>query len=566
MAVLLEKLQMHFGIFNASKKSSLSNLIIEVSEENVFVNCERELKVKGYDKYFNPIDVDIEDIKWSISGVDGKIENGKLIAGNEPGTIKITAKKGKATTTISLDILSEPNEIVIEPKKACIEKDEKITFNITAKNKNGYYASIKNSELKWNILSGDGKIENGVYTPSKEGLHLIEVSSDNAKSYALIEVSGTKESFINYIEDENYSFVSYPKEVIGSIEKDDENYINLSYDFTNTIATRAAYLRFKEPILLDENSLNLSFDIISEKTIPDYIKLKIVDAEDADKLLLVKRGFEESKTAQNLSISLKDVKLPAKLTDIYIGQDNQEVLSEGTIKIGNIKLTSKTNQNLSNITLPKDIKGIDSANISPSSSGDLKIVIYDSINTPTLLLDKFKNSKVESELDKNSDLIILTSQGNEEIQLNVTKPIIKTSSYNKTSYENTDIITIDVSNGGLRNTDYSQWLNLQTDIKNSNNKNILILMKGNLNNFTDSKEKQLFIDVMCELKRNTNKNIWIITTGENTTYSMERGIRYLSINNENFDTTEPLEVAKNTSYILITIDNNNLTYEVKNVF
>lgn len=63
----LRKVVNGIGIFNASKKSSLANLLIEVSEENVFVNCERELVIKGYDKYYNPVEVDIEDIKWSTS-------------------------------------------------------------------------------------------------------------------------------------------------------------------------------------------------------------------------------------------------------------------------------------------------------------------------------------------------------------------------------------------------------------------------------------------------------------------------------------------------------------------
>lgn len=172
---------MVYGVFNTSKKSSLANLIIEVSEENVFVNCERKLNVKGYDKYYNPVEVDIDDIKWSTSGIDGEIKNGNLIAGNQAGTIKITAQKGKARATINIDILSAPNEITISPKTSYINKNEKINFDITAKNKNGYYASIKNSELTWNIISGDGILENGTYTPSKEGIHLIEVSCRECK-------------------------------------------------------------------------------------------------------------------------------------------------------------------------------------------------------------------------------------------------------------------------------------------------------------------------------------------------------------------------------------------------
>lgn len=100
-----------------------------------------------------------------------------MIAGDEAGTIKITAQKGKISTSISIDILSAPNEITIEPKTSYIEKNENVKFNIIAKNKNGYYASIKNSELTWNIISGDGTFSNGTYIPSKEGIHLIEVSA-----------------------------------------------------------------------------------------------------------------------------------------------------------------------------------------------------------------------------------------------------------------------------------------------------------------------------------------------------------------------------------------------------
>ena len=97
------------------------------------------------------------------------------------------------------------------------------------------------------------------------------------------------------------------------------------------------------------------------------------------------------------------------------------------------------------------------------------------------------------------------------------------------------VISIDLSNGGIRETDYNQWINIQNDIKNSKNKNILILMNGSLDSFTDLNERKLFIDVMCELKRDTNKNIWIINDGEYTDYSMERGVKYLSVNNQNFD-------------------------------
>lgn len=558
---------MHFGIFNTSKKSSLSNIVLEVSEENVFVNCEREIKVKGYDKYYNPVEIDTDDIKWTTSGVDGKIKNSTLIAGDEAGTIKITAQIGKVKETISIDVLSAPNEITISPRITNTEKNEKVKLNVTAKNKNGYYASIKNSELSWKILSGEGNIEDGIYTPTSSGVHLLEISAGNAKSYAIINVSETFENYIDYISNDNFNFVSYPSEVTGNIEKINKNFVQLNYDFSNTTATRAAYLRFNEPIVFNENALNLSFDIISKETISDYIKVKIVDAEGTSKLIMIQRAFDGSSEAQTLNLSLSNISLPAKLTDIYIGQDTEDILSKGNIQIGNITISEKTSST-NELVVPKSIKGIDSANKTSTSSGDntIKIAVFDEISKPTILLDKLKKSKLENELNKNSDIIILTSQEKENDVSNLNKTIINTSVYNKTSFKNLDIITLDVTNGGLRTTDYTSWLNLQNDITNSENKNILIVMNGNLEDFTDENEKKLFIDVICELRRNNSKNIWVICNDNYTDYSMERGVKYLSVNNTNQNTSNLLEIAKNTSYILITIENDNISYEIKNLF
>jgi hypothetical protein len=108
---------------------------------------------------------------------------------------------------------------------------------------------------------------------------------------------------------------------------------------------------------------------------------------------------------------------------------------------------------------------------------------------------------------------------------------------------------------------------LQKAIKATEQKNVIIIMNGTLEDFTDSKEKQLFIDTMCELKRSTSKNIWVVHDGEDSTYSMERGVKYLSINNERTNSNDPLYVATNMKYLEITISKNNeISYEYKKIF
>lgn len=558
---------MHFGIFNTTKKSSLSNLIIEIPEENVFADCSMDLNIKGYDKYYNTVEISNDDITWSTSGANGRIENGKLIAGDEAGTITITAKKGKVSSSINIDILSSPNEITLYPKKSYINKSENVKFEITAKNKNGYYASIKNEELTWEVVSGDGKFEDGVFYPKSEGTNIISVSRGNAKSYAMVNV--TRTNVTNITLENNFDLINYPSDVTSSVLKYNQNFFQINYDFSKTEATRATYLRFKNPIELSSDALEISLDVISKDTISEYIKLKIIDSNGETKLVMAQRGFDASEDKKTVAVSLNNISLPAKITDIYIGQDTKDILSNGTLNIGNVKIISKDDAIEEEIVIPRDIKGEDSINITSTSSGEnvIKIAVIDNFSEEKTLLDKLNNSTLKTNIKENADVLILTSSENSSATLDIGITTLKKDTYKFTSYEKFDFITLDVANNGMRSTDYNQWINLQQDIKNSKNKNIIILMNGNLDSFTDSKERQLFIDVLCELRRENSKNILILSDGEYTDYSMERGTRYLSINSSTYDKLSPIEVAQNSKYILITIDkNNNLTYEYKKAF
>ncbi len=95
------------GIFNTNKKSNLAELIIELPKTKLKVGEKVEVKVKGYDKYYNPKNVELDDIKWNVEGVEVTIENGILIAGDVSGIAKVTAKKGKVEKEIEIEVLQE---------------------------------------------------------------------------------------------------------------------------------------------------------------------------------------------------------------------------------------------------------------------------------------------------------------------------------------------------------------------------------------------------------------------------------------------------------------------------
>ena len=554
------------AIINPSKHTSLNELIIEVPDENVFVNCQRKISIKGIDKNYHAIVVDIDDVSFTTEGVDGKVIDGVLQAGSEAGTITIHAKKGKITASKTLNVLSAPNEIEIIPKKTFLNQNDSVTFQTIAKNKNGYYGTIDNNELTFKVISGDGTFENGTYTPKCGGTHLIEVSGGNAKSYAVVSVAPITTREIDYISNNNYNFVSYPEEVTGSITKYKKEYLKLKYNFEKTTAIRAAYIRFETPIELSKNDIQVSFPVLSKIETPEMVKMKIVDYEGNTKLATVQRGFNASDEFITLTLSLKEISLPAKITDLYVAQDSSEVLDKGEFVFGKMTITSKETLESESIKIPQNVKGEDVSNTIPSGENLFKIAIYDQFTKKEILLDHLKNVKVYNALEENADFIVLHSKENLPEEFHFEKAMVLPTSYQKNSYQNLDFITIDVSQGGLLKSSADQWLSIKNDIKNSTHKNILILMNGSLDDFADADEKKLFIDVMSDLRMNYQKNIWIISYQNFTEYSMEKRIKYLSVNNTNFNTKEPIEVAENTEYILISASEDEMTYEIKKVF
>ena len=558
------------AVFNNEKTGSLDKLVIEVNDVNVFVGCKKELTVKGYDKYYNPVTIDTQKIKWSYDGVPVDFKDGVLVAGNEAGSTTITASIGKAKGSFNIDVLSMPNELTISPKKIAVAKNENVTFKVSGQNKNGYYGDLRNDEVIWEVETGNGSIKDGVFTASEAGDYIISVSIGNAKSYALVSVDASKEVTANDFEKENFFFKAYPEEVLGDAKLSNEqvysgkNVAKLDYDFTKTSKTRAAYLRFDDSITLDKNAKAVKFMMYATASTSDQIKLKITDANNTTKYAVVCKGLESSGW-QELEFDLSDIALPAKLVDIYVAQDNSEELTSGTVYFDDLKIVYDGATVTSTELLPRDIKGADALCVESefTATDSYKIVVAPSMNNG-ILLEHLKNKKLEEVINKNSKIVIMPKQNDENLLANIAADKIVPKAYDVKNYKYATVISLNIADGGLRVTDSNQWISLKKDTKEAN-KNVLIVMNGNLEDFTDSMEKSLFIDVLCDLRRNSGKNIWVIQTGDNTDYSMKRGVKYLSIGDGQLENPD-LQAIKDTNYIEITVNPDKMTYEIKNVW
>ena len=571
------------GILNSSPSSKkVSNIVIEVDDTNVFKGKEREIIVKAYNKYFDPIEIDQDDVKWSYEGVPVAVEDG-ILTGDTVGMTMLQAKYKKQKAEIEINILSNPHELAITPKKSTISSGKNLSFKIEAKNKNGYYSTLNNNEITWQIenyfdvdgienkIPKDASIKENIFTATAAGDYIISVSDNDIKTYALVTVSGKTKTIINDFEKVNYKFDPYPDEVIGSAERTKEeshegNYsCKLSYDFNQDIQIRAAYIEFNDGgIDIPETTTEIGFWVYNDSLKDEQIKLKIKDVNNNSHLIVVQKGITHEGWKE-LTYSLKDISLPAKLTDIYVAQDKLDIKSSGYIYIDDLTFYGETTAVSTNTKLPKDIKGIDESQkyVELKNEDSFRIALFDEIKSNNLMIENLRNKKIINSINNNSDVVVFTSQNDNSMLVNINVEQINCLNYSKQDYKNSTFITINCLKNGIRNTDSTQWTNLQKDIKNTKKENIFVIMNDSLDNFNDEAEKRLFIDVLCELRRETGKNIWVLHKGSYTDYSMKRGIKYLGINS---DTSSPDEILENTNYFLITVNGKELSYEIKNVF
>lgn len=568
------------GVFSTAPNSKkLYGLNIEVDDTNIFKGETREIKVTGYNKYFNPVEIDFDDIAWECDGVDLIVEDNK-ISGNTVGSCILTAAVGKIETQIEINILSDANELFISPKQIAISPNEKVNYTIQAKNKNGYYAKtdIKTilSEITEFYINGikqkeiptDAQINNQTFTAKTPGDYVIAFSKGDITSYAVVTIAAQKAITLDNFEKETFKFDEYPDEVLGNATLSTEEVysgktsVKLEYDFNQDIQIRGAYIELLTPLTIPKDATSLSFWLFNDSYKDEQVKIKLKDANGNTKLIVLQDNISHQGWKE-IKYDLSSISLPATLSDIYLAQDKINIKNTGYIYVDNLVYYTNNPNELSKIQVPKDIKLEDQTNTSNQDNENMKIALIDTIKEPELMIDNLRNTALINSINNNADLTILTTKTDETLLKNIQTKKIISKNYDLMQTDFATFITMDISNKSIRTTNSEQYLFLKDDVIDSDNKNIFIVLNDSIDNFTDLNERKLFIDMLCELKRETKKNIMVFHSGHFTGYTMERGVKFLGINTTNIS---PENLAKYYSYILITVSEDNIYYEIQKIF
>ncbi len=598
------------GIFNSAPNSQkLDQLVIEVRDTNILKDEERKVSVKGYNKYLQGVEIDEEDIEWDYDGVEVNVEDGYIV-GHTPGKTTLIAKIGNAKGELELNILESVNEIYVYPKEKFINPGESVSYTVKAKDKNGNYAITMLNSYDLSICEYylDNELQNEIpdgasfkdltFQAEKAGVYILKISKGDCTTYAKVIVGSQNFVMIDDFEKEDFTFDPYPDEVGGSTELSEiqcyegKRSVLLKYDFDVDSKVRGAYIVFDEEKIVPTDATRLAFWVYNDEYKDEQLKIKAIDANDDVRIIVVQDNILHDGWGE-VEVDLSSYARPLRITDIYLAQHDENIRSSGFIYVDKLGYYSSKTIGKTLVNTPKDDKTPLDNEIDISSENSFDIAFIDNIDESKMMLNWLKNNLMINNINKYCDLTVFTNKISQDVKKmylsknNVDKnsgdneniadeaieeskrfvpyanrihtEYIENTGYDKFTNDYCTIITLDVSQNGIRKTDSTQFLKLQDDVRKDKTNNIVLVFNDSIDRFSDIEERMAFLDVIKELS--FEKNIIVVHKGFFSDYSMEYGIRFLGINSENTPYTDISE----HKLLKIAINKNIMSYKYEKI-
>ena len=562
------KIMTALGVFNTSQTGSLSQLKLEADTERAFVGESVKTKLIGYDSYYNKVDIPAEQVTYSVTGGNGNAANGILTA-YEPGIYTVTAEYGGFTASVNVTY-SYAAAMTPSVSSISLDKGQSITLSFNGVDSEGYSAPLTNG-ISYVLSNEDlGTISpNGTFTAVNNGTGYITCISGTAVCHIPVSVGGTLKTVESFENSPTVTFSSYPSNVTGSASvtssaSDGSKGLQLNYKLEKSDDTQAAYAKFNSPIVLNGTPKTITMSVKGNAT-NHWVRGKIIDASGNSYTIDFSKGVNWSGWNEVTANVPSEVTYPIKLETLYVAALTSDSSSEYSIAFDNIKAV--VSDGVADVPSNPSFNDVQNVAIDNKEAGSFYItlagnVVYSGQNKPSNYTDA--RVSVNNALQQNSDLMIYA--GGCDITSGSSVETIKYgSTYAFHNYNAADlsIIELTAKNGGLRNTQASQWQRFSNDIAAAANKNIIFIMDVTPSNFRDKLEGDLFKSALNTIK-NSGKNVYVVSASGNSSWNTVRdGIRYINLPGL---WTSSGNLNKDFKTLTIKADGSGMYYDIKSVF
>jgi len=555
------------GIFTNAPKGKVHGLKIVAKSFNVPKGGSRTFEVRAYDEYFNPLDIDQSQVKWSVSKDIGVFE-GNVFKARSSGFGQVTASYGGITASQEIMVMGNPVKLSITPDKIQLAPGASSSFEVIVTDERGYKAPVEASDINWQVTGNIGTFESGLFKAGNSfASGAVTANFSGVKVTALVYVGQSSQLLEDFEKADGKHFSSYPVTVTGSFSITSQQVKSgnfsgrLDYDFTVGDGSRAAYMNFTNNLALPVGTQKLSLWVYGEGR-GHWLRGTVQDALGQEYNIDFAKSVNWNGW-QKVEASLPQGKEPFSLKRIYLVEIDSAIKDAGTVYFDD--LTAIVSGSFDYSLLPQTTLSVDKSNT--PASGNFSFGVFGN----TLLSNSY------SEIYKKtlSKAVTLLSQRKTALNIIAGKPtadgkpissfssasLIKNyksagSGYSTFSNNDTLFITLDSTKGGLRQTDYNQWLKLQKDLNAITNKTktVFIVIDRAPEKFTDSLEGDLLKKLLSDCVKNKGVNLWVLSGSADRFDSyMENGVRFVNL---------PGVDAKEPAVVVFSISGENVYYQV----
>ncbi len=270
------------GIINNAPIGNIKEIKLYADTNKTFVNMPIKINYIAYDDSGHILDINPEDITWTISGVNC-IKDNNIFTPQTSGIAKIRINIHGITSSTEIKVLDFPSTIKTNPTSTSLKLNEKLKISIIGADDEGYFAPIPMQMVHKTYTGVLGEFNNDIFTPTSEGQGLLTFSFQGALTQLPIGV-GTQNMPIYDFEQKKGVFSSYPPSTVsGNYTEMDFSYNDtnggvLNYDFTKDSVTRAAYAEFEDnEIPIPENCSALNLNVYGDYGNNHQLRAKIKD-------------------------------------------------------------------------------------------------------------------------------------------------------------------------------------------------------------------------------------------------------------------------------------------------
>ncbi|MGM0380085.1 MAG: phosphodiester glycosidase family protein [Bacillota bacterium] len=462
------------AITNKNKTSKLDKLKTNIDNKLIY-KTPYKFNVLGVNKDYYPIKINKDKLKIS-STLDHKVKNNTFIP-LESGKGKITFKYEDLQITKNISVYEEFEKLEVFPKQINLTKGQNKNIEFYLYTKDEIKLPIKPNNLKY-LSKNYFEFDNSLFSLNENIKDkTIKFSYNNLKTQLKIN-KPLKNIVLNNFENINGKLDVYPSNVLGKIEKFNNTYLKLNYDFTNyNNKTQAVYYEFNKPIKINRNTKNINLKVDGTHGKNHWLRMEIKDLEGNKQNITLARNINWN--------GLKTIKYPLDenldkpfyINRIYLVETDPKKFNKGYILLDELSIeqsentNNNTNNNNNNIFKHKIKK----------NNGNFIHITNKYIDPP----------KDDILISYNKD--ILNEFENKSFNLNNTFAHFEKS--------NKLFLKLNNKNNTFFNHNGIQWEFIINKLKNNKNKNIFIFLDNNLN-FNNKIEEKIFFNILNELPKN----------------------------------------------------------------